>query len=77
MTSLMNSLVGALRRLSGDREKMSAAEASAIVDTGDGHGGAGANPASKTEDKSADQAKGETDVDDSVWIYMLTGLGFS
>ena len=68
MTSLTNSLVGALRRLSGDRKKnaMSAAKASAIVDTGDGHGGAGADPASETEDKSADQAKGEPETDDSV-----------
>ena len=68
MTSLTDSLVGALRRLSGDRKKagMSATEATAIVDTGDGHGGTGADPASETEDKTADQAEGRTSIDDTV-----------
>ena len=68
MTSLTDSLVGALWRLSGDRKKagMSATEATAIVDTGDGHGGTVADPASETEDKTADQAEGETSIDDSV-----------
>ena len=66
MTGITDSLVGALRRLSGDRKKpnMSVTEATGFVDTGDGHGGAGADAASETDAKTSNRAKGESDVDD-------------